>query len=37
MAKVTPQHYPAVTAGFIALLVGTLIGVGILNRYANHH
>ncbi len=35
MANVTSQHVPVLTAGFVALLVGTLIGVAVLNHFAN--
>lgn len=35
MAAVTPQHVPVLTAGFVALLVGSLLGIAALNHFAN--
>lgn len=35
MANVTPQHVPVLTAGFVALLVGALLGIAALNHFAN--
>lgn len=35
MAQVTPQHVPVLTSGFVALLVGTILAIGVLNHVAN--
>lgn len=35
MANISPQHVKPLTAGFVGLLVGTLILIDVLNRAAN--
>jgi hypothetical protein len=35
MAQVSPQHIQPLTAGFVALLVGTTLALMALNKYAN--
>lgn len=36
MAQISPGHVQPLTAGFAALLVLALFGIGLLNRSANH-
>lgn len=35
MPQVAPQHVQPLTAGFVALLVATLLAIGALNKLAN--
>lgn len=35
MPNVAPQHVQPLTMGFVALLVGTLLAIGALNKLAN--
>lgn len=35
MALVTPQHVPVLTSGFVALLVGSILALGVLNYVTN--
>lgn len=35
MAQISPQHVQPLTMGFVALLVGSLFGIAILNHVAN--
>lgn len=35
MPQISPQHVQPLTMGFVALLVGALLGIGILNKLAN--
>lgn len=36
MANVSPQHVQPLTMGFVGLLVLALLGIGLLNKAANH-
>ena len=35
MPQVSPQHIQPLTMGFVALLVASLLGIGVLNKFAN--
>jgi hypothetical protein len=36
MANISPQHIQPLTAGFVGLLVGSLVVIALLNYAANH-
>lgn len=35
MPQVSPQHVQPLTMGFVALLIGSLLAIGVLNKLAN--